>query len=55
MTMNRFFTIVFGALTAICLVAAFVAGRADYIIIAAMCAAVHVAGRVEEAKERERR
>lgn len=53
--MNRAFIFLFGFLAAFCLVAAFVAGRADYIIIAAMCAAVHVAGRVEEAKERERR
>lgn len=50
--MNRFFTIVFGALTVCCLLAVVVAGRLDYLILAAMCGVAALASRAELKKER---
>lgn len=52
MTMNRFFTIVFGILTVLCLLAVAVAGRLDYLLLAAMCGVAALASRAEMEKER---
>lgn len=51
--MNRFFTILFAALAAICLMAS-LTGRPDYLIIATMCGVAAWAGRVEEKKDKAR-
>lgn len=50
--MNRFFTIIFGILTVCCLLAVVVAGRTDYLFMAAMCGVAALASRAEMEKER---
>lgn len=45
--MDKFFTIVFAALTVVCLLAVIIAGRIDYLFLAIVCGIAAMAGRME--------
>ena len=45
--MDKFFTIVFAALTVVCLLAVVMAGRFDYLFLAVICCIAAMAGRME--------
>ena len=44
--MDKFFTIVFAALTVVCLLAVVMAGRFDYLFLAVICCIAALAGRM---------
>ncbi|MDO4367672.1 MAG: hypothetical protein Q4C26_03050 [Bacteroidales bacterium] len=45
--MDKFFVIVFAALTLVCLLAVVIAGRFDYLFLAVVCGIAAMAGRME--------
>lgn len=51
--MDKFFTIVFAALTVVCLLAVVIAGRFDYLFLAVVCGIAAMAGRMEVKREKE--
>lgn len=51
--MDKFFTILFAALTVVCLLAVVMAGRFDYLFLAIICGIAAMAGRMEMKREKE--